>query len=133
MFTVLDFFFFLGLFALLLLFSFFVIWWLSLVFCLESFFIFVCVSIVDFWFAVTVRFWYSSLYVKKIDLSCWSFPVPCFCAVLFLGLWYHIYVWVFPTFTVCLPLLVSASICNFIFSICVLFHLGIFLQPLLHS
>ena len=30
---------------------------------LDSFFFFVCVSITDFWFAVTMRFLYSSLYI----------------------------------------------------------------------
>ena len=32
----------------------------------------VCVSIVDFWFAVILKFWYKSLYVYEIVLSCWS-------------------------------------------------------------
>ena len=31
--------------------------------CLDSFFFFVCISVIDFWFAVTMRFWYSNLYV----------------------------------------------------------------------
>ena len=32
----------------------------------------VCVSIVDFWFAVILKFWYKSLYVYEIVLSCCS-------------------------------------------------------------
>ena len=77
-----------------------VIWWLPLVLCLSSFF-FICVCIccsglakvfiwvclktwmnsladpIDFWFQVTMRFWYSSLYIKKIALSYWSFNSKC--------------------------------------------------------
>ena len=35
--------------------------WLTLVLCLDSFFFFVCVPTVDFWFALTMRFWCSSI------------------------------------------------------------------------
>ena len=52
---------FVGLFSpLLLLFFSLVIWWLSLVLCLDWFFLLVCVSIVDVWFAVILKFWYES-------------------------------------------------------------------------
>ena len=37
--------------------------------CLDSFFLFVCISIVDIWLAVTIRFWCSSLYIYMIVLS----------------------------------------------------------------
>ena len=68
------FFFFVALFSSLpLLFSSVVVWWLALVLCLEFFFFFVCVPIVDFPFAVPMRFWNSSLYINKIVLSCWYF------------------------------------------------------------
>ena len=40
-----------------------VVWWLSLVLYLSWFFLFVCVSIVDFWFAVIPKFWYESIYI----------------------------------------------------------------------
>ena len=40
-----------------------VIWWLSLVLCLDSSVFCVCVSITDFWFVVSMRFIYSNLYV----------------------------------------------------------------------
>ena len=71
-------------FSLPLLFSSLMIWWLILVLCLDSFFFFVCVPIVDFYFAVTMRFWYSSLYIHKIVLSCWSFNFKCISNILHL-------------------------------------------------
>jgi len=46
---------------LLLLLSPLMVWWLSLVLYLSWFFLFVCVSIVDFWFAVALKVWYGSL------------------------------------------------------------------------
>ena len=76
-----------------------VIWCLSLVLCLDCFFFFVCVSIIDFWFAVPMRFWYSSLYMYKIVLSCWSLNFQCISNILHLysphdcWFWYHICVW----------------------------------------
>ena len=67
---------------------------LFLVLCLDSFFFF---SIIDFWFAVTMWFWYSSLYVYTIILSCWSVKFKCilkFCNVTpplrVYCLWHHI-------------------------------------------
>ena len=44
----------------------------------------VCVSIVYFWFLVTMRFWYSSLYVNKTVLSCRSFNFKCLSNILHL-------------------------------------------------
>ena len=41
------------------------------------FFFFVCVSIVYSQFAVTMRFWYSSLYINKIVLNFWSSNFKC--------------------------------------------------------
>ena len=116
---------FVGLFSSLpLLFSPFVVWWLTLVLCLDSFLFFVCVSIVDFHFAITMRIWYSSLYISKIILICWSFNFKCISSILhlcsplltiadfdimFVCRW-------FPAFTLYLPLLVSFSIHNFLVS-----------------
>ena len=48
-----------------------VIWYLSLVMCLDCFFFFVCVSAVDFWIVAPIRFWYSSLYMYQIVFSYW--------------------------------------------------------------
>ena len=57
---------------------------------LDCFFSFVCVSIVDFWFVVPMRFCYSSLYISMIVfvtglLISNAFSVFCIC-VLFLAL-----------------------------------------------
>ena len=90
-----------GLFSsLLLLFSSLVIWCLSFVMCLDCFFFFVCVSIVDFWFVVPMRFWFSSLYMYKIVLSCWSVDFKCISNILHLYFpllmnffWHHTFVW----------------------------------------
>ena len=62
------------------------------------FLFFVCVSIVDFHFVVTMRFWYSSVYINKIILRCWSFDFKCISIFLHLcspfshncWYWYHI-------------------------------------------
>ena len=54
----------------LLLFSPLVVWWLSLVLYLRWFFLCVCVSFADFWFAFILKFWYKSLYIHEIALSC---------------------------------------------------------------
>ena len=60
---------------------------------------YVCVSIVDFWFVVTMRFYNSSLYINKIVLSCWSFNTKCISNILHLcsphnfWFWYYISVW----------------------------------------
>ena len=32
--------------------------------CLDCFFLFLCVSVADLWFVVTMKFWYRSLYIK---------------------------------------------------------------------
>ena len=46
--------------SLLLLFNSLMVSWLSFVFCYYCFFSFVCVFIADFWFVVTMRFWYRN-------------------------------------------------------------------------
>ena len=117
-----------------LLFSPLVIWWLYLVLCLDSFFFFVCVSIVDFWLVVTMKFQYSSLHVSKTILSCWSLNFKYISNIL------HLYPlltiaefdiifvckW-FPAFTACLLLPVSFPIPYFLVSSCRLFCLEKFL------
>ena len=100
---------------LLLLFSPLVVWWLSLVLYLRWFFLFVCVSMVDFWFAVILKFWYKSLSTFEIVLSCCSLNCKCISSVLHLyptllmisdfgGTIVHGW---FCIFTVYMPLLVS--------------------------
>ena len=85
-----------------LLFPCLVIWWLTLVLCLDSFFFVVCVSIIGFWFLVTMRFWYISLYIYKknaFKLLAFYFQkhflyhvfVPSSHDCWF---WYHIFVWI---------------------------------------
>ena len=37
---------------------------------------------IDFWFQVTMRFWYSSLYINKVASSCWSFNSKCISNIL---------------------------------------------------
>ena len=107
-------------FSLLLLFSSFLVWWLTLVFCLDSLFFFVFVSIADFQFVVPMRFCYSIIYTEKIVFSCWSFNFKCISDILHLYLplltisGFDIIIvcrW-FPTFTVYLPLLVNFPIRN---------------------
>ena len=44
----------------------------------------VCVPIVDFWFAVILKFWCKSLYVYEIVLSCCSLNCKCISSVLHL-------------------------------------------------
>ena len=84
---------FVGLFYSLLLFCSLVVWWLSLVLCLYCFFLFVCVSIVDFWFAVTMKFQYRNLYIYKIDLCCWSLNCKCISSVLHLCPLHEFWFW----------------------------------------
>ena len=111
-----------------LLFS-FVIWRRSLVLCLDCTFFFVCISIIDFWFLVAMKCWYSSLYIYKTDLSCWSLHLKCICNTLhlysplltFSGFDIILACGWFPTFTLCLPLLMSFSVHNFLVSSCGLF------------
>ena len=126
--TVLDLFF--ALFSsLLVLFSPLVVWWLSLMLYLSWFFLFVCVSIVDFWFAVILKFWYKSLYLYEMVLSCCCLNCKCISGVLhvyppllmisdFGGItvhgWFHI-------FTVYIPLQVSLVIYGIFVSCCCLF------------
>ena len=84
-----------------LLFPCLVIWWLTLVLCLDSFFFVVCVSIIGFWFLVTMRFWFISLYIKKNAFKLLAFYfqkhflyrvfVPSSHDCWF---WYHIFVWI---------------------------------------
>ena len=80
----------------------------------------VCVSIVDFWFAVILKFWYKSLYVYEIVLSCCSLNCKFISSVLHLyppllmisdfdGIIVHGW---FCIFTVYIPLLVSLVICG---------------------
>ena len=89
----------------------------------------VCVSNVDFWFAVILKFWYKSLYIYEIVLSYYSLNCKCISSVLHLypaplmisdfcgiivGVWFCI-------FTEYIPLLVSLVICGFFVSCCCLF------------
>ena len=94
---------------------------LSLVLCLTYFWIFVCISIVDFWFVVAMRSGYSSVYIYIYDyFKCCSLNFCCLYNILHsysprtCWFWYRICVWMFPTFTTCLPLLVSLLICIFL-------------------
>ena len=91
--------------------------------CLDSFFYFVHISILYIWFVV-IRFWYHSLYIFKIILSFWSFHFKCISYILHLYflltvVGFDIFVcgW-FPTFAVCVPLLVNFSIHNVLVSSC---------------
>lgn len=44
----------------------------------EFLFLFVCVSITDFWFMITIKFLYSSfMYMYMMVLSCWSLNFKC--------------------------------------------------------
>ena len=110
-------------FSLPLLFTSFLVWWLTLVFCLDSLFFFVFVSIVDFQFVVPMGFCYSIIHTEKIVFSCWSFNFKCISDSLHLYLplltidiiiGFDIIIvcrWL-PTFTVYLPLPVNFPICN---------------------
>ena len=78
-----------------------------------------CVCILAFWCVVTMRFLYSHLYTRLLfKLLVFSFQMhfqsPTFVFSSSHTCWfcYCICVW-FPTYIVCLPLLVSFSICNF--------------------
>ena len=60
-------------------------------------FFFVHISIVYIWFVV-MRFWYHSVYIFKIILSCWSFHFKCISYILHLysshsGWFWYICVW----------------------------------------
>ena len=71
---------------------FLVVWWLSLVQCLDCFFKFVYVPIIDFWFAVNPEVWYRNIYIYiyiyiciyiyMIVLSCWSLNCKCISTIL---------------------------------------------------
>ena len=107
------------------LFSFSMVWWLYLVLCLDYFFFFVCVSLVNFWFGVAMRFWYSSIkivlscrspnfkFISNIWHLCFLLMIICFDIIVVCG-WFH-------TFPLCLPFLVSILIHNFLLSICGIF------------
>ena len=106
-----------------------VVWWLSLVLCLDCFFLFACIFIVDFHFAFTMRFWYRNLHIYKIVLSCWSLNCKYISSVLHLypplltisdfgGIFVHGW---FRIFSVYLPSLVSLVICGIFVSCCGLF------------
>ena len=93
-----------------------VIWWLSLVLCLDSFvcFFFICVCIINFWLVFTMRFTYGNLYV--IILSCWFIKFKCifknpanYCSLLCLLFWHHI----LCLFVFCVLLLLSMDIDDF--------------------
>ena len=88
-----------------------------------------CVSIVDFWFAVILKFWCMSLYVYEIVLSCCSLNCKFISSILHLyppllmisdfgGIIVHGW---FRIFTVYIPLLVSLVICGIFVSCCCLF------------
>ena len=89
----------------------------------------VCLSIVDFWFAVIMRFRYSHLCIIKIVVSCWSFNFRCIFNILRLcsplltiaGFDIIFVCRCFPTFIIYLPLAVSFSNRNFLVSSCGLF------------
>ena len=95
-------------FPLPLLFSSLVIFWLSLVLYLVCFFFFKCVSLVDFWFVVPIRFWYNHMY--RIGFGSWSLNCKCIFSILHLypphdcWLWYHICVYMISYLYVCLYL-----------------------------
>ena len=85
------------------------------------------VSIIDFQFVVTMRIWYSRLYLYKIVLNYWSFNFQSIyyslhlysCLLMIIGFGIIFLCWWFPTFTVYLPLLASLPICNFfVFYLC---------------
>ena len=106
-----------------------VVWWLSLVLCFGCFFFCVCVSIVVFWFAGRRRFRYSSLYMYKVVLCCWSLSFKCnshflhlYSPLLMAAGFNIIFVcgW-FPTVTLCFPLPVRFSTCDFLVSSSALF------------
>ena len=82
-----------------------------------------------FWFAVILKFWYKSLYVYEIVLSCCSLNCKFISSVLHLyppllmisdfgGIIVHGW---FRIFTVYIPLLVSLVICGIFVSCCCLF------------
>ena len=89
----------------------------------------VCVSIVDFWFAVILKFWRKSLYVYEIVLNCCSLNCKFISGVSHLyppllmisdfdGIIVHGW---FRIFTVYIPLLVSLVIYGIFVSCCCLF------------
>ena len=95
------------------------IWRLLLVLCLDSPFYFICRSIVNFWFTVTLSFLFSHLYISIIVLNCWSlifkwtygilnFYSPLLTIALLIS--YHIsYIYCIFSFTK------ELSLCNFLF------------------
>ena len=107
-------------------------WWIIHLFTIRYIYLqrfLVCVSIVDFWFAVILKFWYKSLYVYEIVLSCCSLNCKFISSVLHLyppllmisdfgGIIVHGW---FRIFTVYIPLLVSLVICGIFVSCCCLF------------
>ena len=80
-----------GSFILPLLFSSLVICWLSLVLCLDwffmfgLFFLFYVLSIIFFWFGVPIGFLYNHLYVYRIVFGFWSLNFKCIFSVLSLS------------------------------------------------
>ena len=89
----------------------------------------VCVSVVDFWFAIILKFWYKSLYVHEIVFSCCSLNCKFISSVLHLyppllmisdfgGIIVHGW---FHNCTVYIPLLVCLVIWVIFVSCCCLF------------
>ena len=76
-------------------------------------------------------FWYSSLYMYKIVISCWSLNCHCISNILHLysphdhiaGLDIIFVCGWFPTFTLCLPLPMNFPMCHFLVCSCDLFCL----------
>ena len=95
---------FVGLFSSLILFSYDLTFILSVVFAFLC--VCVCVWIVDFWFVVPMRFWYRSLCIYKIVLSCWFLNFQCISNILHLysphDCWFwYICVWMISSLYVC--------------------------------
>ena len=93
-------------------------WWLSFMLRLDCFFFFVyyrCFGLqLPGGFGIAV-FIYSALFNKVADLISNAFPISCICTLLMITAFDILfgYEW-FPTFTVCLSLLVNLPIHNFI-------------------
>ena len=75
------------------------------------------------------RFWYRSLYIYNIVLSCWSLNWKYISSIRFLCICTHLFSWLLvfdilfvcgwsPTFTIFLPLLMCLILCIFLASAC---------------
>jgi len=83
---------------LLLFFSPILVWWLSLVLYLSWFFLFVCVSIVDFWLAVILKFWYESVCINmRLFLSLYEtiyeIHIYIYMRLIYIHMSLYIYIW----------------------------------------